>query len=283
MRRARRSLARACYPAGSPRRRGEILDGSAIIGHTGFVGGNLVRQRRFDAVYNSRNIGTIRGRGFELLVFAGAQSKKWWANQHPEADWAGIENALGALREVEVGRVVLISTVDVLPNLDGADEDREVHGLENHAYGRNRLRLEDELRARFPRVTILRLPGLFGPGLKKNVIFDLLHDNQLEKINPESRFQYYDVSRLWQDVETVIAADLDLVHFATEPVATSEILEHAFPEARVGAEATRPVHYDFRTRHADLFDGRDGYVFSREQVLEQLADYVASTRSEASR
>ena len=158
----------------------------------------------------------------------------------------------------------------------------EVYGLKNQHCGRTRRRLEDDLRARFPRATILHLPGLFGAGLKKNVIVHLLHDKLLEKINPESRFQYYDVSRLWQDVETVIAADLDLVHFATEPVATSEILERAFPEARVGAEATRPVHYDFRTRHADLFDGRDGYVFSREQVLEQLAAYVASTRSEAS-
>ncbi len=50
------------------RRRG--LD--ALIGHTGFVGGNLLRQHGFGACFNTSNIETIGGRDFDALVFSGA-------------------------------------------------------------------------------------------------------------------------------------------------------------------------------------------------------------------
>jgi hypothetical protein len=43
----------------------------ALIGHSGFVGTNLHRQRPFDYLYNSKNIGDICGRSFELIVCAG--------------------------------------------------------------------------------------------------------------------------------------------------------------------------------------------------------------------
>ena len=35
---------------------------SALIGYTGFVGSNLLRQRAFDATFNSKNIEQISGR-----------------------------------------------------------------------------------------------------------------------------------------------------------------------------------------------------------------------------
>jgi hypothetical protein len=44
-----------------------------------------------------------------LLVFAGAQAKKWWANANPEADWQGIDRAIRYLRHVTAARVVHIS------------------------------------------------------------------------------------------------------------------------------------------------------------------------------
>ena len=245
-----------------------------LIGHSGFVGGNLLRQTCFDALYNSRNIGDIAGRSFHLLVFSGAQSKKWWANKEPEADRAGIAKALAALDHVRAERLVLISTIDVVPERAGADESYDCHGRDNHAYGRNRLWLEDELAARFPATSIIRLPGLFGPGLQKNVIFDLLTGNLLERINPQSSFQYYDLATLWRDINTVLDARLKLVHFATAPVATAEIIARHFPRLTVGASADPAIAYDNRTRHAGLFGRDDGYIQGRDEVLDRLAAFI---------
>mgnify|MGYP002224763577 CR=1 FL=1 len=41
------------------------------------------------------------------------------------------------------------------------------------AYGRNRLQLERWVREDYPNALIVRLPALYGIGLKKNFLFDL--------------------------------------------------------------------------------------------------------------
>ena len=56
------------------------------------------------------------------------------------------------------------------------------------------------MRKLFGEITVVRIAGVLGQGLKKNVIYDLLHDNCLDAINPESCFQYYNVANLWRDL-----------------------------------------------------------------------------------
>src|ERR1700681_2686235 len=178
-----------------------MVKSTVLIGHTGFVGANLARQFCFDDYYNSKTINGIRGKEFDLLVCAGVSAVKWWANQHPIQDKAQIDALLADLSSVRAKRVIVLSTVDVYPVSKSADESFDCHSLPNHAYGTHRLYFEDAMRHHFDDVMIVRISGVFGPGLKKNVIYDLLHDNCLDVINPESSFQYYNVSNFWRDLE----------------------------------------------------------------------------------
>jgi nucleoside-diphosphate-sugar epimerase len=254
---------------------------SALIGKTGFVGGTLGRQHAFDDSYHSADIDTIRGRRYDLVACAGAPGRKWLANREPDVDRASIATLMRALEDVEAAHLVLISTVDVYPVPVDVDEDTPIDNAVNDAYGRHRLLLEQFVAARFA-ATIVRLPGLFGPGLKKNVIYDFLHNNRLDLINPESRFQFYDLNDLWRDIEAVRAAAIPLVNFATEPVSVRDVAKHAFGfeftnEAAPGAAA----RYDFRSRFAPRLGGREGYLRSRDQVLEAMKRFVIGERTGA--
>jgi dTDP-4-dehydrorhamnose reductase len=256
---------------------------TGLIGYTGFVGSNLCRLSSFDAVYNTQNIAEIQGQTFDLLVCAAPQAKKWWANQNPEADLELIQQLIEHLKQTHVDRLVLISSIDVFPRITDVDETFDCASQENHAYGRNRLFLEQFVTAQFPTVNILRLPGLFGPGLRKNVIFDLLTNNEVHKINPQSQFQWYDVTRLWADIQTTIQQDLPLVMLATEPLATGEIQTSYFPEIKM-AEPTggATVYYDVHTCHAERFGGSGRYRLSKAQVLADLGRYIAAEKGQAS-
>jgi len=73
-----------------------------------------------------------------------------------------------------VERFVLISTVAVLAGFAASSED-DAAFESTTAYGVNRRRLEVFVAERFPGALIVRLPALFGPGLKKNFLFDMMN------------------------------------------------------------------------------------------------------------
>jgi hypothetical protein len=126
---------------------------------------------------------------------------------------------------------------------------------------------------------VVRLPGLFGPGLKKNAVYDLIHGNQVEKIDPRASFQFYGVGRLCSDIETARGAGLALLNVATEPITMAELAREAFGlELDGGPRDGAPASYDFRSRHAGLFGGSEGYLRRRGQVMEELRAFVASER-----
>jgi hypothetical protein len=249
----------------------------ALIGRTGFVGQTLLGQRGFEAAYRSSDIAEIEGRRFERIVCAGVSAVKWWANANPAADLAAIERLMRHLDRAAADRFVLISTVDVYAAPAGVDEDEAVPAAGLHPYGLHRAMLEDWVRRRFPRHHIVRLPALFGPGLKKNALYDLLHDNLLEKIDPGSRFQWYPLERLADDIEAIEVAGLDVVNLATEPVGMAEIAARFFPGKRLGG-ASQPAFYDMRTRHGRMFGGDGSYAMSAEAVLAAMGRFVAGTR-----
>ena len=257
---------------------------SALIGYTGFVGGNLLRQRQFDACFNSSNIEQISGRSFDLVVCAGAPAEKWKANAEPERDLDVIERLTRALDQVETSRLVLISTVDVFLDPRDVDEDSPVRLTGLHAYGRNRRRLEEILAARFA-THILRLVGLYGPGLKKNVIYDFLHDNQVDRIDARGVFQFYDVRRLWRDITVAIDNELPLVHLPTEPVSVAEVARAAFGMDFTNETSGQPARYDVHTRYARFFGGSAGagrpYIEDKARELAGIAAFVASERQAA--
>lgn len=253
------------------------FDGSALIGHSGFVGGNLLRQRPFEALFRSSDIDQIAGHRFDLVVCAGVSAVKWLANREPDNDRAGIARLLGPLGSVEARRFVLISTVDVYSDPAGVDEASPIRRAELYPYGLHRLELEDFVRARFPGATILRLPALFGPGLKKNVLYDLLHANQLERIHPASSFQWYPISRLWRDIECAMVAGAELINLVTEPVTSARLLDF-FPDRQVGADPSPVATYDIRTRFGALFGGDGQYLMTAAEVLRHVATFVAEER-----
>jgi len=250
-----------------------------LVGYTGFVGSNLARQHAFADLANSKNIEQFANRKYDVIVCAGISGIKWWANQNPIEDWRNIQKLLDVLRTMEARRFVLISTIDVYPDpRGGIDENSDPRHLPNHGYGQHRMQFEVFIRSQFHVHHVVRLPGLFGAGLKKNVIFDLLHDNCLEAINPSSAFQYYDLARLWCDLNRIVASELPIVNLATEPVPTSAILSRFFADKTVGAKASPTTSYDFRSRYAALWGGTNGYLYDAHTVLSDLARFIAAER-----
>jgi RmlD substrate binding domain len=251
---------------------------SALIGYTGFVGANLARTEHFELLVNRANIESLQGARLERLVCAGLPAAKWIANQRPQEDADNVCRLEAVLTKVQSKRFVLISTIDVYPGVAGADETYDCSREPSHAYGKHRLEFEHFVRKMFPHAHIVRLPALFGRGLKKNAIYDLLHDNRLESINPASRFQWYPLARLPQDLRTIEAHGLSLVNLFTEPLETRTILQQLFADKTAGNSPDPPAYYDLRTRHGAIFGGDSRYVMSGAEVMTALGEFIRAER-----
>jgi hypothetical protein len=252
---------------------------AALIGYTGFVGSTLARARAFDAQYNSKNIREIGGH-FDLLVCAGAPAEKWKANAEPRQDQASLALLRGSLRQCTADRVILISTVDVYPQPEGVDESSPIQIDRLQPYGRHRYELERFVADQFPKTHVARLPGLFGHGLKKNLIFDLLA-GKLDWTDCRSRLQFYDLSRLWDDLQRAVAAELPLVNFATEPVLAADVARRCFDLEYTTRRDGEPPRYDMRTRFAPLLGGSGNYLYDADETFRRIRDFVARQRQSA--
>ena len=157
-----------------------------LVGYTGFVGSNLDSSHAFDGRFNTKNIEQAYGGNPDLLVYAGVRAEKFLANSDPDADMENIKKAMENIAKIGPAKIVLISTVDVYRDPNGADEDSEIETDGLHPYGLNRYRLEQWVEDNFSERLIVRLPALYGKNIKKNFIYDMI--NIIPSMLNESKF-----------------------------------------------------------------------------------------------
>lgn len=148
---------------------------NCLIGKTGFVGSALLRQADFAHRYNRSNIDEIAGQAFSTVVCAAAPGSMIEANRSPDTDRAQIHALMDRLSAIRCDRFVLISSIAVLADFAGACDESTSEFQAELAYGRHRRELEAFVEDHFASHLVVRLPALFGQGLRKNFIFDLLN------------------------------------------------------------------------------------------------------------
>lgn len=247
---------------------------NALIGFTGFVGSNILSQKMIGNLYNSSNIQQIRGKKFNLVICSGLRAEKWKANQNPQADIENINGLMKDLDTVKADKFVHISTVDVYPNPVGVDEDTVIDGSNSQPYGRHRFLFEEFIRNRFKNACIIRLPGLFGKGIKKNFIYDLIHHNAMDYTHKDSQFQFYNLDRIWHDIQIVMRNHLSLINFATPPTSAAEVALKCFGIQFKNVTDKPPVHYDMRTKYAKLFRSQGDYLYSKQFILNSIKKFA---------
>lgn len=252
---------------------------NALIGHTGFVGGNLLRQQSFSHLYNSKNIAEIAGESFDLVVCCGAPAAMWVANQNPDNDWKVLQSLMEPLKSVAAKEFVLVSTIAVYPKPIGVDEDSLIDPEIATPYGRHRYALECFVREHFDG-TVIRLPGLFGPGIKKNIIFDFLNNNNVAQINSKATYQFYDLGNLTRDIQRAQDNGISVLNISSVPTSVAEVATRCFGREFSNEPAGTPALFDYRSKHAGLWSGEDGYLYSKEQVFEALTRFIATYRAD---
>ena len=244
-----------------------------LVGHTGFVGSTLKREFSYDLLFNSSNMDGLANLpdGCEIHL-ACLPAKKWVADANNSDDLSVVTSIFSKIIGRRYATVCLISTIDVYCHSPaGADEDH-APGFQFAGYGHNR-RLFELLCSTLSceRLIVARLPALFGRGLRKNLLYDLMKGHRVEFVNRNSRYQWYDMEDLGADISEILKSTQQsrTVNLFPEPIETREMMERVFGFV-CGSEGAR-LDYDFRTKHS-----ASGYIRGRDEMLEKLRRFVAS-------
>lgn len=111
-------------------------------------------------------------------------------------------------------------------------------------------------------------------------IFRKLGFSALNFTDSRSVFQFYNLSRLWGDIQIALNAGIKVWHPATEPVSVSELYEYLSGEKFINKLEGMPADYDYRTMYAELFGGDNRYIQDKEMVLEDIKKFVMEIKNE---
>lgn len=109
---------------------------------------------------------------------------------------------------------------------------------------------------------------------KLKEIFCRLGFSALNFTDSRSVYQFYNLANLWRDMQVALEAGIRLWHPATEPVSVTEIYKYLTGEKFTNELEGTPADYDYKTIYADLFQGKNGYLYTREQVLQDIKAFV---------
>lgn len=253
----------------------------AIIGHNGFVGSSLTTQLLNSGVqvsgFSSRtDTQELHNNVWDSLIIAAPSAVKWLANLNPLEDAINVDSLFRKIEATKSNRQYLFSTLDVYAKKNQNESDIE-NFEESQAYGHNRRNLEEALLATCDNLTIIRLPALFGHGLKKNIYYDLLHMNQIENVSSNSIFQWYPVSRLLEDLTIIAKNKIEIINLVSEPIKTSVVVNEVFPEVfdivSRDSKSETEIIYECESLYASLWNkSNDRYMFETDYIIKLMVE-----------
>lgn len=87
-------------------------------------------------------------------------------------------------------------------------------------------------------------------------------------------YQYYNLNHLWDDIQIALKNDISLLNLAVEPVTAAEVYEYLTGEKFVNELPKSIPHFNYKTKYASLWNGKNGYIRTREEVLADVKKYI---------
>ena len=219
----------------------------AVVGN-GLISKRLQQFVNATHIFDSKQLLDLPLREYSTVYVAAPSGNRIWASQNPGFDQASTGLLIRNLLVTKCERIVLISTGDTQVRPDTG-------------YGKNRLELENAIRGRFENHYIIRLPGLIGNDITKNILYDIKHKTEwADQINGSIKQQWYLLDDLEKDILAILKGSERVVNLVSEPILNKDIVDQFGNSATVNETA---VEYDLKP-----------YKYTKEEIFDQISLYM---------
>lgn len=250
-----------------------------LIGSTGLIGQTISKQSEFDYLFDSKRFNYFDKffNDGDSIFLSCLPATKWQVNKNLKEDIDNIHKIINILKNKEFDEITLISTIDVYNDSPYDSDENYNPNISKLSYGNNRYLFELMVKEflNYKTLKIFRLPALYNNLIKKNVIYDLLNNNNINQINSNSYFQWYNLDNLHNDIETYkINYPNDITfNLFTEPLYTKLIVEE-FPEYIDIVKNDNLIEYNYKTKY-----NVNGYIENKEWVLNDIKKFINEYRN----
>jgi hypothetical protein len=98
--------------------------------------------------------------------------------------------------------------------------------------------------------------------------------NALNFTDSRGIFQFYNLAYLWKHINIALKNNIKKLNLATEPVSTSELYKYIKNSDFDNKITENPPHYNFKTKHFELFEGNNGFIFDKNFVLADIKKFI---------
>lgn len=189
-----------------------------IIGHTGFVGQSVYNYliNKCDIYGVNSKTKTIPTKEFDIVINCAGNAKKYMANKDAAKDFYINTNIFHTILKIKMKQFIHISSIDAAYT-------------SNDNYTISKLILEKCSKLYFPESVIIRIGGIVGPNLKKNVVFDIINNKNLF-VTFNSIYNYISTKEIAKIIKKIIDLNIknEIINIAAlKPISVKEIIEEA--------------------------------------------------------
>lgn len=87
-------------------------------------------------------------------------------------------------------------------------------------------------------------------------------------------FQFYNLKHLWDHIKTALDNDIRLLNLASEPIEIGELYEYLTDKKFINHLSSTPPYYNFKSKYDVLFGGKNGYIYAKETVLNEIKTFI---------
>lgn len=98
--------------------------------------------------------------------------------------------------------------------------------------------------------------------------------NALAFTDSRSRYQFYNLGRLWSDISAALASGITLLNLTTPPVSAAQVYTALTGGTFVNEVSPAPFDYDLRSIHSEALGGRGGYLCTAEEELADIKQFM---------
>ena len=90
-----------------------------------------------------------------------------------------------------------------------------------------------------------------------------------------SFFQFYNLNKLSKDIKVALEKKIKKLNISSEPISAKVIAKEVFGyEMKNIIKEKLPLNYNFKSKYFELFDGKNGYLYSKEEIIEDIKNFV---------